>query len=374
MKKRLHISMIYIGIFISICIAMTMNSSESEGFTSSKLEISIIDMDNSEASKALTEYIGKNHKLVEVENDKDAMLDALYYMSADIIFTINEGYSENLANGRTDELFSDYRVPGTFSAEFFDTQINQYISTINAYVASGMPVEEAAEKAAELSENTIEAKIINKDDDAAGTSFSMYFQYLAYILISVLLTGLCPTLLVMTGKEIRNRTNCSPTSVTKQMTQIVAGTVIFSAALYLLLMIVAAVLYKAELFTEKGLLAILNGFAFLLFAMMFALFVAVIAPNPKTVDMISNVFGLGMSFLCGVFVPQQLLSETVLNIGKFLPAFWYIKANNMLAGTNNEIYSTGSFMTCIGVELAFSAALFCVILLVAKAKRKSRSV
>ena len=71
--------------------------------------------------------IDKNHTIVEVGNSKDEMLDALYYLRANVILTINEGYAEKLANGETDDLFSDYRVPGTFTAEYFDTQMNQYI-------------------------------------------------------------------------------------------------------------------------------------------------------------------------------------------------------------------------------------------------------
>ena len=81
-----------------------------------------------------------------------------------------------------------------------------------------------------------------------------------------------------------------------------------------------------------------------------------------------------MSFLCGVFVPQSLLSGVVLNIGKFLPAYWYVRANNMLAGSNGEIFSSKEFMLCIGIELAFSVVLFCVTLIAAKTKQSSKSI
>lgn len=376
-QKRLHISMIYIGVFISICVAMTFISSETSNFENSKLDISIVDMDNTEASKAFTEFIAQNHNIVNIENDKDVIIDSLYYMRADIVLTINEGYSRKLANGETNSLFSDYRVPGTYSAEFFDSQINKYISTINACMIGGMSIQEAYTRAAELSENEVNVETLSFSDNANveyNSDISGFFQYLAYILIVVLISGLCPTLLVITGKEIRNRTNCSCISVSKQMTQIIAGTVIFSAAVYLLLIIVAAILYKSMLFNEKGLLAILNGFVYLIFTMMLTLFIAVISPSPKVVDMIANILSLGMSFLCGVFVPQMLLSDTVVNAGKFFPAYWYIKANNMLAGTNNEVFGADKFMICIGIELAFSIALLCATLLVAKTKRSSKSV
>ena len=73
-------------------------------------------------------------------------------------------------------------------------------------------------------------------------------------------------------------------------------------------------------------------------------------------------------------MPQELLGDTVLSIGKFLPAYWYVKANNMLSGAGGEIFSSQKYLTCIGVELAFSAALLCVVLLTSKTKQSSKSI
>ncbi len=377
MLKRLHTAMIYIGIFIGISIAITLTSTNSEtGFATSRLKVCVIDNDNTPSSHALVDYIGKNHTLVEVENNKDAMLDALYYLDASEILTINEGYEENLSVGNTNNLFCDIRVPGTISSEFFDNQINQYIGNVNAYIAGGMDISEAVEKTAELSEDGVEVKIIGKDKDntSFSTGVSTYYQYFAYIIIAVLISALCPTIITMTSDEISKRTNCSCVSSTKQMVQIVAGTTIFSIGIFIILIIASLVLYGSELFTTKGLLTLLKAYVYLIFAEMLTMFYAISVKSQVAVNIISNVFCLGMSFLCGVFVPQMLLSDTVLSIGKFMPAYWYIKANNMLAGSNNEVYSTSEFITCISVELAFSVAMFCVILLVAKAKRKSKSL
>lgn len=378
MKKHLRTSIIYIIVFLAIGIGMSLSDDKKTGFENSRLNISVIDNDNTEASRALIEFIDKNHTIVDVGNSKDEMLDALYYLRANVILTINEGYAEKLANGETDDLFSDYRVPGTFTAEYFDTQMNQYISTINAYTTGGFPIEKAAKKTAVLMENEVKAEIISpnekKDSSLLSDKISQYFNYFAYVIIMVIISGLCPTILVMTSKEIRNRTNCSSISSSSQLLQIALGSVIFSIGVYLLLTCSAAILYGSEIFSKNGLLGILNSFVFLIFAMTLTIFIAVIAPSSNVVNMIANIVGLGMSFLCGVFVPQMLLSDTVLNVGKFLPAYWYVKANNMLSGSNNEIFSNSKFFICIGIEIAFSVMLFCITILAAKTKRSSKSV
>ena len=161
---------------------MTSTASDTNNFTETKLSVSITDLDNTAASRALAEYIGKSNEIVEVENDKDAIMDAVFYRRADIILTINEGYSEKLAKGETDGLFSDYRIPGSYSAEFFDTQLDQYISMITAYTAGGMTVDEAAAKTAELAEKEISVETVNFSENANvefGENITYYYQYLA---------------------------------------------------------------------------------------------------------------------------------------------------------------------------------------------------
>lgn len=376
-KKRLHVSMIYIVIFVIIGIMMTNSASGSSDFTQTKLDISITDLDNTQASRALADYIGKNNKIVSIKNDMDSITDAIFYRQVDIVLTVNKGYSQKLADGETDGLFSNYRVPGSYSAAFFDEQLNQYISMITAYTTGGMTVDEAVQKSEQLAQSEIRVETLNFSENADvdyGEGITFYYQYLAYILIAVMITGLCPTLLVMMKKEIRNRTNCSCISSTSQMVQIVLGTIVFAIGVYLILTVAALFLYHSQLYNLKGLLAMLNGFVYLIFATMLTLFISVMSPGSKAVDMIGNVVSLGMSFLCGVFVPQSMLSGAVLNIGKFLPAYWYVKANNILAGTGGEVFNVTKFMTCVGIELAFSAAIFCVTLLVSRAKRSSNSI
>ncbi len=377
MKKRLHISMIYIIIFIVIGIVMTASSSDKSGFSDTKLSVSITDLDDTDASRALADYIGNNNEIVKVRNNKDSIMDAVFYRRADIILTVNKGYSEKIANGETTGLFSDYRVPGSYSAKLFDNQINRYVKMITACTAGGMEINEATAKTAELAEKEIKVEKLNFSENSNvefGDNIMFYYQYLAYILLAIMISGLCPVLLVITRKDIRNRTSCSCLSEVSRMAQIVLGTVIFAVGLYLLLTVVALFLYRSQMLNSKGLCAMLNGFVYLIFTTMLAILISVISPGGKVIDMIANVVSIGMSFLCGVFVPQSVLSETVLNIGKFLPAYWYIKANNMIAGIGGEIFGMRKYMICIGIELAFSVVLFCITLLIARTKKSSRSI
>ena len=85
--------------------------------------------------------------------------------------------------------------------------------------------------------------------------------------------------------------------------------------------------------------------------------------------MLAHIVGLSMSFLCGVFVPQSMLSGSVLAVGRFLPAYWYIRANNMLAGFGKEVFDLGFYWKCIGIQFLFAAAMFALTAVAARQRK-----
>jgi ABC-2 type transport system permease protein len=76
-----------------------------------------------------------------------------------------------------------------------------------------------------------------------------------------------------------------------------------------------------------------------------------------------------MSFLCGIFVPQQLLGDNLLSVSMFLPLYWYIKNHNMIFGYSDESFLQETFWKYAGIQLLFIAALFSIALVTSKLKR-----
>ncbi len=76
-----------------------------------------------------------------------------------------------------------------------------------------------------------------------------------------------------------------------------------------------------------------------------------------------------MSFLCGIFVPLSLLGDGVLKIGKFLPAYWYVKANDMIyfSSDTGESFTVSKIFEYIGIQMIFVVVLFALVMLIMKA-------
>ncbi len=374
-KKNLPMVFMYVGLFFILLTFFVGSNSEDSSFEAKRLCVSVIDMDKSPASAALTEFIGKNHDLVEIENDKDKILDALYYTRTDYVLTIKEGYADKISTGETSGLFTNCKIPDSYTGIFVDNLVSQYVSTVSAYIKGGNSLDHATAKTADLlsKEAVINVQSFADNDGSSDYSkdMSLYFQYLAYIIMSILITVLSTTILTMNGKEISKRTNCSCTTSSSQTFQIILGSSVIVAVIWVLF-IAAAFIMNGGAFSEKCLLAVLNSFVFTVVASGIALLIAALAPKSDTVNVISNIITLGMSFLCGVFVDQSLLGDSVLSIARFLPAYWYVRANNMLSGISDEAYSVNSFMSFLGIEAIFAAALFAVVLLINKSKHNAQ--
>ena len=79
-----------------------------------------------------------------------------------------------------------------------------------------------------------------------------------------------------------------------------------------------------------------------------------------------------MSFLCGVFVPLDIMGKGVKTVAHFLPVYWYEISNNLL---NNSAVLTQAQRQLLyrsyGIQLLFAAAIFCIALVVSKRARQT---
>ena len=71
---------------------------------------------------------------------------------------------------------------------------------------------------------------------------------------------------------------------------------------------------------------ILNMLVYACVALSLAFLVSKLTQSEQILSMCANVISLGMAFLCRIFVPREFLSDTVMAIAHFLPAYWYANA------------------------------------------------
>lgn len=362
---------VVIYVFVTVLISSIIGANDEKSFSGSSIDISIMDSDNSVLSKGLTEYMSKGNNVVELENDKEVMQDALFFRNVDYILQIPEGFEESFVNGGDKEL-TNIKIPSSRTGTFTDNLVYEYLNTVRLYLAGGDSIEEAAALAAEACSNDTEVTVVDFNESLASDSSIYYiYAYMPYGLLMILICGLCPIIITMNSDEISKRTLCSAITKRNFSMQIILAGLLYGLAVWLVFIVIGLVMNGSEMFTLLGFKYMLNSIAFLAVTAGIAVFLSGFELKVPVVTMLANVIGLGMCFICGIFVPQWLLGEQIVNMSKILPAYWYVKAVNMLSGSGGEVYTAYDYNICILIQVLFAILLFACSFAVSKRKQRA---
>ncbi len=361
LNKQKHQFVIYTCIFaVLLGVLTSVGSDERKEFKESKMDIVVFDYDNSEESKYLMEYMYSIHNKVDIKDDKEEIQDNLYWQVLDYVLYIDEGYSET---GKV----SSIKRSGTKVGAYADGQIASYQKAFNTYVAAGYSLDEANAKAIEALDN--EGLVSYKGKTSvAKPKIYYYYTYITYILIMLLMNVMAPIIIVYNRKEIRDRNGVSPMTTKSRSFQLIGATVVLSVAVWAVLIIVSAIMFKGEIFKGTNPLNMVSSFVFLILTVGLVCLVSNFNIKAPTISMISNIIALGMAFLGGVFVPLEIFSENVMKLSKLMPTYWHVTATDSL-------YKNGAldtFWKCVGIEALYAGAFIAVALVVTKIMKERR--
>ena len=380
-KKYIRSCIIYVSVYIVLMLIMSSlgSSQTTDKFKASTVDFTVLDEDQTASSQALIDYLSQKHNYVEYEeNNLELLQDNLYYENIQYVLTIPEGYEEKLLAGETEHLVSHAMRTDSAAGYFFNEDVNAYFSTLTLYLRGGFSLDEALTKTASTAEEAFssEVSVISFEQITNGFSkIGYYFQYYSYILVTVMLLAMAPILMVFHKKDLAERINCSSLSSRKRGFGIGLGAICYSLLLWLVFMVASLISYgPSKLFTATGFMMILNSLALLVVVVSLTLLIGSFDVEEHGLNLIANTIGLGSSFICGVFVPLWMLSDHVIAFSRFLPFYWYINSNNMLAGFTDEAFSATKYAQGIGIQLLFAVAFFTIYLVVSmQRKRKELS-
>lgn len=374
-KNFIEIS-IYIGVFLffTIILSTTWKDKQNINFEETKKDIVFISNDKeSKIVDGLRDYLGEKANLVDIEDNSQKLQDALFYREVEYIIRIPAGFSDSLLSGKDVQL-EKTAVPGSTIAIYMDSVINKYLNTASLYT-----------KYANLSEDELVENIKNdlaNQTPVSVNSFNMknaseqrylyFFNYMAYSIFAVLILGVCSVMIVYNKTDIKRRNNCSPIKARSINLQLLFGNLTYAFFTWFVMTFVSFIMYQQQMFSITGLLFLLNSFLFTFTALSISFLISNLIKSRNVMSAAANVVALGFSFISGVFVPQEMLGETVLNIASFTPTYWYIKANNIIAETGefSMKYLTPVFNSML-IMLIFAVAFLAVSLLIAKQRRTS---
>ena len=368
--KSISSGIAYIVIFTSLSFILAkVNSSDTkETFNAKKIEIAVVDRDNSELSNSLYDYLDSTQKVEAIDDDENAWSDELFYHSVEAIIVIEDGFEAAIVSGNTEGLVTSYANPDSNCSYIVESAIQTYISNIGMYIKTGYNYEDAAAAAKANSEITATVDILSEDSGKSPTAMSYFFTYIPYMMSCIVINALGPMLLIWNKRELRERTAIASLSQTKINSQIIGALTCCSGVIFGLFAVIAACAYGKDLFTVAGIYYILNSICYMLVCVAFTYIVSLICTKVQSIAIWSNLFGLSTSFMCGVFVTRDLLADGVVSASKCLPTYWYINVTEELRYFDGTL-SRSSYNSMF-IQLLFAIAFFAIGLIIVKTKQQ----
>ena len=366
-KKALPSVSVYFVIFFGIITLMSFLSGKDQEkmYQATELTIYAEDKEESVLSKALLAYLAQENE-VETEFDKELLSDLIFAGMVDYVVYVEDGFEGNFLAGEKGGI---ERLSTKPNMAFVDQKIELFFQYVRAELAMGKSMEEACASVLENAEHRAETEVLSGRSSMSTRPGYFFFTFLAYIMPCILIMILGPVMHGFYRKDIKMRTDCGMVSVRKQNIEVVKGIVVVATLVWALFMGLGAIIYHKDFTVSEYLLGTLNSFSILLFSVAISVLFGVLLPSVDALNGASNILGLGMSFLSGVFVPSYLLPDYVNIIGEFLPAGWYMKNVNLLNVENAATTHFTEFLINCGIIAAFAVAVFFVFLVVVKRRK-----
>lgn len=364
-KKHIGSILLYFGIFtgLALLVANDSSSNPEEGFTAQKMDILVVDEDNSALSGIVVDYLKKNHTVTQAENDKKQLYEALYYQGTDLVIRIPDGMEENA--GKSKKVIELTQSPGSFGGIYVEQQISKLVAGVLDYRSVGCSIEEAYEKMAAVPEAKV--SVLNENSGVNG-KISNFFRCVPYMFLAGLGSGVAIIIFSFRKKQVKARMMASAVSLFRQNVEAVLAVFVVGVCLYFITFMLAWANFGTELLQVETLpYYLLNVFLDMLLALAMAFLIGMLAKKETVVNMSFTSLSLAFSFLGGAFVSLELLSSKILKLSRFIPIYWYEVVNDLL-GRHTNI--TGAVRTQIwqayGMQMLFVLVVFVAGMVVAK--------
>lgn len=374
LKKYKLVIAIYAGIFL---IIMVFNSSSDTSvgntFSGESISFTVINRDGSYIGDAIKEYLSKGNNFKEKKDDIKSLRNDLFYRDIYYVLIVPEGYEKSVEAGKPMEL-TNMKVKASSMGYYMDIKVDRFISAVNNYIAAGEDLQDAVDDAMNIMDTGAEASMVSGDKIKENPDYYTYYTLGSFVIVSIVIGCLAPILMAFGRKDIRKRINCSSINYKNYNLQLAAGSLITCMAIWVIFNLLSWILYSGEMSVPELVLYMLNTLCFILVAMGMAFITGSLVSNDLIINGITNVLGLGMSFLGGAFVPLSVLGEGIRRAAKFVPVYWYIMGTEEISGVKKWAdFDLHAIAVDMGVQILYAAAIFALAMVMIKKFRVKES-
>ena len=369
---------ISLGVFMGIAVLFSFIAPKTSiaDFEPTRTPVAVINRDgDTELAQGLVDYLAHTVQPVSYPDDEEKLQDALFYRKVEYIAIIPSGFSDAFMSGK-DCAIGKVIVPDSTSSYYVDMSIDKFLNTVRLHRLYGGEKDEVQLVAAAMADLAVDTQVTMRSFGRTHGSpepYSYYYAYCAYALLAMIMTGVSSIMIAFNEKDLYMRNLCAPLPKRSMRLQLAAGHGVFALGCWGILVLGSFILHGKSLL-PSGLVGLysLNTLAFAVVCAGIGFLVGSSVKSYGAQAGAMNVIAMGMSFLGGVFVPQSIMSKSVLAVAKFLPSYWFIRANDAISELSR--FTGESLRPIYGsilIQLGFAVAVFSVTLLLSKERRVS---
>ena len=345
-------------------------SDNSINFVASKPDILIVNEDVEEGiTKNLIEYINNNSNIIDIKDDEEARNDALFYRDVNYIIYIPKNFNRDFLDNKDPKI--EIKSTGDYQSSLAEMMLERYIKVANMYKDTYGDETELIEKINDTLSKEAQVKITSKLDTKKLDKATFYYNFTNYCILAGCIYVICLILSSFKNENINKRTIISSMNYKEYNRKLLISNSLFAIVLWIFYVLLSFILVGDIMFTAHGVIYIINSFIFTICAVTIAFLLGNIVTNKNAVNGIVNVIALGSSFLCGAFVPAEMLPDAVLKIAHVLPSYWFIRTNEALKTL--EVFNFETLKPLImnmGIIVLFSLLFVIITNIVSSKKRK----
>lgn len=301
---------------------------EQTTFVNVKPDVLIINKDeNIGLTKNLINYIEENTNIVKVSDNEEAIDDALFYRDVNYVIYIPKNYRNDTLNGLDPEL--DIKSTKDYQASLANMILTRYLKLQKVYLVNNNE-EETINLINSILNKKASVKIQSSIDTATITKVTSYFNFASYSIMASVIFIICLVLSSFQERNIKKRRLISSMNYKKHNRILLLSSLLFALIIWLVYVVLGVIIIGDSIISIRGLIYVINTLIFTIVSLTLALLISTLVNNKDAVSGIVNVVALGQAFLCGAFVPAEMLPDTVLKIAHVLPVYWFIDSNNLL--------------------------------------------
>lgn len=373
-KRNIIQIMVFMTIFISLSIAFAnMGVGEVKtGFTQSKPNIALFIEDDSQITNGFTEYIKTKTNLKGIKKSEDSINDALFFHDVTYIITVPKGFGESLSTNNPLKLIVR-SVPDSYDGTYVNNLINDYFQFVQGYKKFIPKINDETVNEYVKDDLKLQAEVILtskvKPQNSKVSNSIYFFNYFAYSLFAIIIHGVSSFMISFNNLDIRRRNEASPINPRSMNFQLVSANMLFALCVWAIMFSFAFLIFGKEFFDNLALYYGINTLVYLIVCVAISFLVGSLIKGKGAQAAVVNILSLGLSFLTGVFVPQEFLSKTALKIGAFTPTYWFVLANRKINAAGLGVKLFGGIITKeLFVQILFACVIFSVAIIIRRRK------